>query len=452
MTTPSDDGPPLALVGGLLVDGSGRPPIPDVTVVVGRGRIVNAGPRPAVRLPDDAVTVDVAGRTIIPGLFDGHVHVGQLPYNRFDVDDPETLCDELMSTFTARGVTSVRCTGSPDLGSGFALLKRGRPTWPRFFGSGPNLDGPPGGPHPGRRVMTSPAEARAQVRDLLSGGADFVKVYAWMAPAEMAAVVAEAHGSGVRVAAHVGHRVTAAEAVSLGVDCLEHVRVGPELLGPDERRRLAELPARRHDALVSFRPWRYIDPGSLAAGALLDRFADLGVYLVPTLSVSQSTLLGRVDPRVRHPEGSDAMHPSVLARWESVDFAQDYSGVDLELAPLELSRQLEFVGRAHRAGVRIVAGTDVPNPFIVPGHGLHEELRLLVSSGLTAMEAIVAATRRCAALLGVERELGTIEGGKLADLVVLDGDPTDDIAAVRRVVAVMKGGAWVAGELGWVSR
>ncbi|MGH9243996.1 MAG: amidohydrolase family protein [Acidimicrobiales bacterium] len=377
------------------------------------------------------------------GLIDAHVHVGALPHNRFAVDDPEALCDDFMARFTAQGVTTVRCTGSPDLGAAFRMLKQGRPSWPRFFGSGPNLDGPPGGPHPGLRVVTTPDDARAQVAELLGAGADFVKAYIWMRAPEMAAVVDEAHAAGARVAAHVGHVLTARDAATLGVDCLEHVRIGPELLAGDARRALAALPPRRHDAIFSFRPWRHIDPEGPAARDLAGTLADLGVRLVPTLIVTRAMLLGRLDPRVRRPAGSDALHPGITSRWEEVDFAEDYRADDLDAAPVELARVVRFVGVAHAAGVRIVAGTDVPNPFVVPGHALHEELGLLVDAGLTPAEAIVAATRQAASLLGVEHELGTVEGGKLADLVVVDGDPTRDIGAVHRVAGVMKGGAWI---------
>jgi imidazolonepropionase-like amidohydrolase len=436
-------GQPLVIRCGRLVDGSGRPPITDAVVIVVGDRILNAGPAGAVHSPQGAEVLDLGSATVTPGLFDGHVHVGALPHNRFGVDDPDSLADAFMATFVTQGVTTVRCTGSPDLGPAFRLMKASGPSWPRFYGSGPNLDGAPGGPHPGLRVVTTPGEARDQVVELLAGGADFIKAYAWMREAELAAVVAEAHASGARVAAHVGHVLTAIEAASLGVDCLEHVRVGRELLTDEGREAVAALPPRRYDALFSFRSWRHIDPDGTEARRLVATLADLGVRLCPTLSVTQAALLGRLDPDVRHPEGSTQLPQGITARWEQIDIAQDYGPDDLAATPVEFERVVEFVGHAHAAGVRIVAGTDVPNPFVVPGHSLHQELELLVRAGLTPAEAIVAATREAASLLGIERELGTIEGGKLADLVVFPDDPTRAIGAVRAVAGVMKGGVWV---------
>ena len=108
---------------------------------------------------------------------------------------------------------------------------------------------------------------------------------------------------------------------------------------------------------------------------------------------------------------------------------------------MELRNQMAFIGRAQRGGVNVTAGTDLTNPFVVPGHSMHEELRLLVDGcGFTPTEAIVAGTGRAAELLGQADELGTVEKRKLADLVVLDGNPLDDIGNTRRISAVYKGG------------
>jgi imidazolonepropionase-like amidohydrolase len=114
----------------------------------------------------------------------------------------------------------------------------------------------------------------------------------------------------------------------------------------------------------------------------------------------------------------------------------------------ELARQIAFIGRAERAGVKVTAGTDTTNPFVVPGRSLHEELRLLVEGGVEPLRAIHAATGRAAELLGQQNELGTIEKRRLADLVVIEGDPLADIGATLRIRAVMKSGEVVSGELG----
>ena len=166
-----------------------------------------------------------------------------------------------MRALTRAGITAVRDTGSPDLDVTFPAFKRGRAGWPRFFGSGPNLDGHPGGPWQGLRSLRTATEARASVRELAEGGVDFVKLYVWM-PAELVRAAAdEAHRLGLRVAAHVGHVLTVDEALDLGVDAFEHVRIGRELVPPERREELAAVHPRRHDPMASFAAWRYIDPG-----------------------------------------------------------------------------------------------------------------------------------------------------------------------------------------------
>jgi len=436
--------PALVLTGGKVIDGTGRKPIEDAVVEVSGGRITNVYRQGDTTPPTGSKVVDVTGRTLLPGLIDSHVHLGLLPYNRFGVEDPMPLFDRFMNAFVEYGVTTVRCTGSPDLDWSFRILKDGPPRWPRFYGSGPNLDGPPGGPHPGLRVVRTPGEARAQTLDLLENGADFVKVYVWMTGDVLSAVVSEAHSHGRRVAAHVGNALTAEEAVLHGVDALEHIRIGEELLTDGQRAEIAELPVRAHDHLLSFRPWRYIDVDSDRTGALLDLLVERGVYLTPTLTLSRSALRNR-EEAVRRPEGIGGMPDAVIDHWDRKGWINDYSTEDWEAAPTEWRRQLEFVGRAHRRGVRVAAGTDMPNPFILPGSGLHDELELLHSTGMPRQAVIEAATRVGAELLGMDRDLGTVEKGKLADLLVVDGNPLEDLGCLRRPWAVLKAGAKVAG-------
>ena len=438
------DAETLLLSGGRVVDGSGREPLDDAMVELAGGRIVNIYRRGEVSPGPVSRTVDLTGKTILPGLIDSHVHLGLLPYNRFGVEEPMPLFDRFMKDFVDHGVTTVRCTGSPELDWSFKMLKDGNRQWPRFYGSGPNLDGPPGGPHPGLRVVRDPAEARAQTIDLLENGADFIKIYVWMTEEPLRAVVSAAHAHGKKVAAHVGNTLTAEAAVRLGVDALEHIRIGTELLTDEQEAEIGRLPRRAHDHLLSFRPWRYIDVGSDRTGALLDLLVERGVFLTPTLTLSRSALLNSED-EVRKPEGIQRMPEAVIHHWEEKGWIDDFSPEDWEAAPVEWQRQLEFVGRAHRHGVRIAAGTDMPNPFILPGSGLHDELELLRSTGMRRHAVIEAATRVGAELLGVDGDLGTVEKGKLADLLVVEGNPLEDLGCLRRPWAVLKAGAKVAG-------
>jgi imidazolonepropionase-like amidohydrolase len=131
--------------------------------------------------------------------------------------------------------------------------------------------------------------------------------------------------------------------------------------------------------------------------------------------------------------------------WARTAVPFDYTEDDFRQGKVELARQMEFIGRARRAGIKITAGTDVIMPYVVPGAGLHEELRLLVESGLTPMEALVAATGQAAELIGQQNILGTVEKGKLADMVVLDADPIQDIRNTQKIAQVIKSGRVLTG-------
>lgn len=432
-----------ALVGGRVIDGTGGEPIDDAVVLIEGERIDAVFRRGEMGIPAGAEVVDVSGATVIPGLIDCHVHVGVLADNSFlQVEDPGSLANLFMTTLLQHGVTTVRDTGNFDPDAVFRTFKTGRDGWPRFFGAGTILDGPADPPAPWRwlAIIDDEATAREETARLVDAGMDFIKVYVWARLPVLRAVVSEAHKRGVRVAAHVGHVVTVEEAVTVGVDALEHVRVGRELVPAERREELAALPGRILDPLVGFQSWRFIDPGADLANGLIALMAERGTFITPTLTLSQSILTGNT-PEAVNPPGLDEMPAAVAEQWSQYAYPFDYSETDWEQAPIELRNQMAFIGRAQRGGVKVTAGTDLTNPFVVPGHSMHEELRLLVEGcGFSPMEAIVAATRRPAELLGQSNDLGTVEKRKLADLVVLEADPLDDIRNTRRISAVYKGG------------
>jgi imidazolonepropionase-like amidohydrolase len=430
-----------AIVSGTLIDGTGRPPAPDMVVLIEGDRIIARFRRGERAVPADASIIDATGSFVLPGLIEGHGHVAVLASL---ANDGGQLLDSFMEQQITHGVTTIRDTGGPDLAEPFQNLTVGQPHWPRFFGSGPNLDGLPGGPWPGMWKTDDPDEAREMVRREAAGGVAFIKVYAWMKPDVLRAVTDQAHALGLIVAGHVGHATTVEQAVRYGLDALEHVRVGPELLSPDQTAELAALPYRYHDECASFRPWRFIDVAAGVCQDLIGLLAERAVVLTPTLYLTQRLLRPAMPAAAPSPA---APSTDVLrAGLEDEAIARDYTPEDFTWGEIEFARVLEFVGAAHRAGVPLVAGTDAPSADVLPGASLHGELELLVRCGLSPLEAITAATSEPARLLHQQHTLGTVENGKLADIILLSKDPTVDIRHSNSVHTVIKGG-----QLVWTS-
>jgi imidazolonepropionase-like amidohydrolase len=376
--------PPLrsgayALTGATLVDGTGRPPIPDAVVVVRDGRVDAVGPRASTPVPAGVPTVDVSGRTIIPGLWDMHTHVTQV---------------EWAPVYLAAGVTTAR-----DMGNEFEFIvplrdaiAANRALGPRLLLAG-LIDGP--GPNAfGVTTTDDPKEAARIVGGYHDHGFQQIKIYNLITPPLVSAITDAAHALGMTVTGHVPNGMTIDEAVDHGMDQIAHLAIRGEADSPEVAATIAHLRAR-------------------------------GTVLDPTQSWNE--LLGHAAgaPVTAFQPGL-AKVPAPLNRLFS---NAGTAGIDAATARARLERGLRIVKALHDAGVPIVAGTDEG----VPGHSLHREIELYVEAGLTPMEALQAATIVPARAMKLDAELGTIERGKRADLVVLDANPLDDIHNIRRV-------------------
>lgn len=443
----------IRLVGATVIDGTGGPAVRDAVLETEGERIVTLEPGQAGRGRPDAdggAAADTAGRTtdgrglyVIPGLIDCHVHVAISPDLYRTADDPMAVTDALLRAFVAAGVTTVRDPGSTDLGPFFRRLKAGRTGWPRFVGSGPLIDGPPGARWPGTRVVDSVTAARVEASRLATGGADFLKVYFWMTAPLVRAVAEVAHEHGLRVAYHPG-RLSIDDAIRAGVDQVEHSLHALDLAAGDRAAHAAMLGGADWENLPAFRLWRQADPASDRARASIELMARSGTTFVPTLVLTR-LVVGGPDPEVGGRLGVDGMPAEVRERWTGA-LHRHGTADDRAALPVILSRQGALVRLARDTGVTIAAGTGGLGSFLAPGTSLHEELQLLVDAGLTPDEAIVAATGAAARVLG-RTDLGTLAPGLLADFVVLDADPRADVGAVRQIVAVVLGGRIVSGAL-----
>ena len=365
---------------------------PDMTVVASGSRISAVVPAAGAKVPSGSRIVDGRGKFLIPGLWDMHVHMFS--------ELPPTVQDQSARTyfapaFLAHGITGVRSMFD-DLGA----IRRLKEEIPGFdvVTAGPVLDGDP--PYfRGFIGCKTPEEARAAVRAVKRDGGDFVKVYSLLSREAFFAIVDESAKVGLRFAGHLPNSVTAAEASDAGQLSFEHLMGVPN------------------------------DP------ALFARFVKNGTWQTPTLVALRAPAFAG-DPVFENDPRASGVPEPIRQYWKMqlADMTHWGSAADRKS---KFEQQLQTVGAMQRAGVKILAGSDTPNPYVFPGISLHEELALLVTAGLTPAEALRAATQHPAEVLGRLDRAGSIAPGKDADLVLLDGDPLADIRNTRRISAVI---------------
>lgn len=413
----------LVIRNARIVHGDGRV-TPRATVAVRGRRIALVQPGP----PPDGLSgrreIEASGLTLIPGLIDAHVHA----------------TDWAMPLWLRLGVTTVRDLHN-DREYVMAFAREDAPDRPRIVACGSLIDGP-GSFWKNAVEVSSIGEARAAVRREVASGAGVIKVYTRLHPALVAVIVDEARARGVPVAAHVG-MTNALEAVRAGVTSLEHLSGISDAASSDPDR----LRATHRDFLGGWtafeREWTRVTPAALERVAR--RLVEQGVTIVPTLALHEAfSRLADEDLR-RDPSLAEVPRRVVETEWDPRDIMQraGWTGETLTEFRRALPVQQRFVAMFARLGGRIVAGTDTPQQFVVPGWSLHRELQLYVAAGMKPADALRTATAAAADLLGVSDRAGTIDPGKDADLVLLQGDPLLDIRATTAIRYVVRLGTVV---------
>ncbi len=434
----------LALTNVIVIDLAAETPIKalkvDQTVVITGNRISAIGQTGKVKLPEGAQVVDAGGRYLIPGLWDMHVH--SLSPRRPDYFFPMLV---------ANGVTGVRDMGGrlslEQIGQIRADIAAGRLVGPRFGAvAGKIVDGP------GSRLdvalsVASPGEARQTVLALKQGGADFIKVYDRLSHETYEAILDEAKELKIPVAGHVPFAASAEEASDLRQKSIEHT-IDVLITGSADQEQLrTEL---RNESSSSGSSQGARMQAEIKAAATYDerktkslfaRFVRNQTWQCPTLVVRRPSSLAdnvqlKSDSRMKY------IPAEVRADWDNTFTKQILPAGDAAQRKLRFEKTLEIVGAMQRAGVGILAGTDILNPYVYPGFSLHDELALLVQAGLTPMQALRTATINPAKFLDIPDVTGTIEKGRYADLVLLDANPLDNIHNTQRIQAVVLNGRY----------
>ena len=428
----ANDSPNLIIQNVTIVDVTGGALLSHRTVVVREGKIVDIAEANAAAGDKKAIRVKGTAKFLIPGLWDMHVHMvfGDWFPRGKEITVP---------LFVANGITGVR-----DMGGELDVLQQwrkeieaGTMIGPRIVMSGPMLDGPQ--PRfPSSIAIKTPEDGRRAVDDLKRRGVDFIKLQSLIPREAVFAIADEARKHGITFVGHVPDSVRASEMSNAGQKSFEHLigifegssRLEDEFLkgGKTEGKFLATYDPQR-------------------AAALFALLAKNQTWQCPTLVWERGGNLIEL---------SDFAHDTrakyVPAYWKDVtwkrftdEITHGFNTDDLATRRHFVEKELEVVNAMHRAGIPFLAGTDTPpGVYIFPGFSLHEELQRFVAAGFTPLEALQTATLNPAKFLGKEDQLGTIEKGKLADMVLLDANPLDNIRNTQKIAGVVVNGRYLS--------
>lgn len=415
--------PPIEVTTGIaiqdvsVVDVINGQIIPSQTVVLERSRILAVEPTDNVAIGEDVVVVPGSGKYLIPGLWDMHVHA---------VDEG---FDELfLPLFVATGVTGIRdMWGTLEVEERVRIgLAGGERLAPRMVVAGNLIEGEEAF-WPEANVAASPEAGRALVDSLLEAGSDFIKVYHTLKPEVFFAIAEHAIQLEVPFVGHVPIGVAVSQAAEAGIRSVEHATsIFVDCIDEPEGPMLERIQAKVDVRLC---------------GDLAESLEAHGTWYVPTLVTERGyTHLNKPefqnDPRLR-------FVPDLVRDWwrpENDLFGSEYTEEDWLTVERGFSNFLEVTAIMAEHGVGILAGSDTPNAFAFPGFGLHDELELLVEAGLSPLEALRAATIDAARFLQSTDTMGSVEPGKVADLVLLEGNPLEAISNTQTISAVVLDG------------
>ena len=399
--------PTVVLDGARLIDGAGGPPIENGRIVIVEGRIKAIGSRETTAAPAGAEMVDLAGKTVIPGLIDLHFHIE---------NDPRLALRQL-----AHGITSFRDPGQWN--EKFTALRRtiadDRLPGPRIFTTGPHIDGETPA-YPADSVVARDAEeARRHAETSIAEGASAIKIYFRLPLASVRTVLGVCSARRIPCTAHL-EILDAGELIAAGLHGIEHITsFGISLVPRKAAEAYRQAVLRNNDARRDgrYRLFADADLNGPEATALYKILRERRPWVDATLAVFE-----------RRPDRPAPGTTPEMAK----------------IGPAGFEKMKHLTRRVGREGARVVLGGHTEVPFAGRGEAPWRELELLVESGFTPLEAIAAATHTAAGFLYRDRDLGSLRPGFQADLVVLRDNPAADISAVRTVERVMVGGAWVA--------
>lgn len=385
----------IAIVGATIIDGNGGKPVLNGCVIIKDNKIEQVGIATKIKIPQDAEVVDGKGMSLLPGFIDSHFHL----------DNDKGL----PAIYLQHGITSLRDPGAWI--EAYDGERKSGKMIPRLFLCGPHLDMYPPAYPKDAYVVRDSLEAVNAVNRQIDDGASAIKVYFRLSPGLINVVCKAAHKRGIPVTAHL-EITEAMEAINAGLDGVEHITsFGLSLISKreGEKYRLSVLADNNARKQGRYDVWNLIDVNSSKADSVSRFLVKKGTFISPTLGAFEY---------------------------------QPENGITDTVKLNAFNNMRAFTGKLKKAGVKIVLGSHSNIPYAELGWAFQHEMELLVESGLTNMQVIVAATMENARYFRIDDRLGSIEKGKIADLVLLKGNPLEDIKATSNVEKVMINGEW----------
>ena len=429
---------PLVITHVTVIDMTGAAPKSDMTVVISDKRILSIAR--TARIPKSGRVIDGTGKFLIPGLWDMHVHFNEI--------------ERTFPMFIANGVVGVR-----NMGGDLDLLAKwrsqialGELLGPRIITCGPILDGTNPSAHGSVMTVANADEGRAAVDLLKSKGADCVKVYDQLTRDAYFAIVAEAKKVGLPVVGHVPLALTADEAANAGQRSIEHLgnvfesatSIRAQLIEEDTKAGPVKDPSEFPRRIAAKGERMLSTYNEKRAQQIFESYVKNHTWQVPTLETKWALtffddLVANADARLKYIPRSEFQYwtpeKNFFARYRTPEY--------IVYRKRLYQRELDLVRDMHKAGVMFMTGTDLSSAYVFAGFSVHHEMELLVQAGLSPSEALQAATRNPALFFGEAKDWGTVERGKLANLVLLSANPLVNIRNTQSIDAVILNGRYM---------
>lgn len=394
------------------------------TVIVEGDVISRVGPAASVAVPEGARNVDGAGKFLVPGLTEMHAHIP-------GTDRGEQYVRDVLFLFVANGVTTIRgMLGQPYHLSLKERVANGEITGPRIYTSGPSLNG---------NTVSSPLDAAAKVRMQKAAGYDFIKQHPGLSAAEFHALAKAADAVNMPFAGHISRDAGLHATLAAGQATIDHLEGYLAAAVPEDK---------RGDA----------DPGFFGLGladrveaqrlqALAEATAASGTAVVPTETLMRNMAGAKPASVLAERPEMRYVPKDMLAAWRRAkEGFVERTGADPVQRKRFLALRADLIGELHEAGATILLGSDAPQVFNVPGFSIHHELGAYVSAGLTPAQALASGTTAPARFFGAENWFGQIREGLSAEFLLLDANPLENVAHLRKLEGVMLRGRWLDRE------